>query len=130
ELDLRGLQAPEPVRQLSAALVTTPGARVQVISDDPGFMSDVMAWSRAAGVTVLSAQHRPEATVVELQLGEAAAPATTNQALVAAPPPSPRLAGIATPIEAPAAVPRDNLCTILIIRNDFESLMAAMMCAT
>jgi peroxiredoxin family protein len=27
-------------------------------------------------------------------------------------------------------VPRENRCTILIIKSDFESLMAAMMCAT
>jgi peroxiredoxin family protein/TusA-related sulfurtransferase len=128
QMDLRGMRAPEPVRQLSAALVTTPGSHVRVISDDPGFMSDVMAWSRAAGVTVLSAQHQPEATVVELQLGDAS---TAVPSVTLANPLAPANdASVAQPTEAPVGVPRENLCTILIIHNDFESLMAAMMCAT
>jgi peroxiredoxin family protein len=91
-------------------------------------MSDVMAWSRAAGVTVLSAQHQPEATVVELQLGDAS---TAVPSVTLANPLAPANdASVAQPTEAPVGVPRENLCTILIIHNDFESLMAAMMCAT
>ncbi len=130
QLDLRGLRAPEPVRQLSRALVTTPGSRVRVLSDDPGFMSDVMAWSRAAGVSVLSAQHQPEATLVELQLGDASAPALSPTPASLPVPLTVPAQQLASPAEGPLAVPRDNLCTILIIHNDFESLMAAMMCAT
>ncbi len=131
QLDLRGLRAPDPVRQLSRALVTTPGSRVRVLSDDPGFMSDVMAWSRAAGVTVLSAQHQPEVTLVELQLGDASAPALSPaQEPLTVPLAVPAQQPLTSSAESPLAVPRDNLCTILIIHNDFESLMAAMMCAT
>ena len=44
----------------------------------------------------------------------------------------PALAGMAAPgaDASTQLVPRENRCTILIIKNDFESLMAAMMCAT
>jgi peroxiredoxin family protein/TusA-related sulfurtransferase len=136
-IDLRGLRAPEPIRQLSGVLFASPGARVVASSDDPGFMADVVAWASATKVTLLSVQHGADSTVVELVLGEV--PAASAGAIAQRPVP----AAVAPVIPQPARVgalsvatddnvapARENRCTILVLKNDFESLMAALLCAT
>ncbi len=141
-LDLLGQRAPQPILALSTVLVERPGAHVTVKADDPTFMSDVMAWATATRVTLRSLRQDPSAgvTIVELTLGEPREPAPPPPTSSSAAPLSAVVLGESAanavaplPDEAATGVrawAQENRCTILVIKNDFESLMAAMMCAT
>ncbi len=147
ELDLRGLQAPEPILRLSEALVTHGGCVVAVLADDPSFLADLMGWAAATRVVVQSTQSNASGTVVELQLPgraqkvplsvapvvavvEPVAPAAEiPTSLVAVADQTPAMPAAPSTLD-PDAPPRENLATLLVIHNDFESLMAALMVAS
>ena len=149
-IDLRGLTAPEPMSQLSRVASTSPvGVSVTVLADDPAFLTDVMTWALATKVEVLSINRQGQTTVASLRFA-ANSDATTAQAsnvVLAAVPANQQtrstdaggaeLAVCGTHSALSGATheeqniaPRENLCSILIIKNDFESLMAALMVAT
>jgi peroxiredoxin family protein/TusA-related sulfurtransferase len=148
EVDLRGLAAPEPMLRLSGLLASHGGRRVRVLSDDPTFLTDVMGWAMAMRVTIARSQNDGATTMVELILpGTAAtAPAAPTPLPLAAPvmPTTALAPASAAPAQALAApipsastalavaedvTPRENLCSILVLRNDFESLMASLLVA-
>ncbi len=135
DLDLRGLQAPHPILKLSEALAQRPGQLLTVHADDPSFLADLMGWAAATRVVVRSTQSNAQGALVELQLpGQPQAIIAASEALPVAP--APALQALA-PVEQtlPATVDddipkRENLATLLVIHNDFESLMAALMVAS
>src|SRR5690606_2715739 len=140
----------EPMSQLSRVASTSPvGVSVTVLADDPAFLTDVMTWALATKVEVLSINRQGQTTVASLRFA-ANSDATTAQAsnvVLAAVPANQQtrstdaggaeLAVCGTHSALSGATheeqniaPRENLCSILIIKNDFESLMAALMVAT
>ena len=149
EVDLRGLRAPEPIRRLTTFLYTNEQRRVRVRSDDPAFLIDMTSWASALRATILRTSQDGGMTAVELEL-----PVTQGPALAASPvaaitaaakantsaSPESSLASMMAAVSAsngsPAAdpvagmVPRENLATILVIRNDLESLLASLLAAT
>ena len=137
ELDLRTLQAPLPILRLSEALALYPGQSITVRADDPTFLGDLMGWATATRVTVKSSQSDASGTMVQLQLpGQivvSPAPTIAPALVPTTPAPSAAIAPLATTLPAtqdddiPA---RENQATLLVIHNDFESLMAALMVAS
>ncbi len=151
-VDLRGLPATAPVAHLSKLLASTrAGTVVTVLADQPSFVTDCMTWALASRVEVLSLNRNGTTTVADLRftgqpivtgfgpLSDTGASSSANlaQPLAAVHSRSTSLAlaagqtALSSNSDAEADVtPRENLCSILIIKNDFESLMAAMMVAT
>src|SRR5690606_32274360 len=98
-------------------------------------------------VEILSVTRNGLTTVVKMQSTGALAPASLPAQEVPLSSPSVERSGPSSNVGAELAIagaqalssvsegepniaPRENLCSILIIKNDFESLMAAMMVAT
>lgn len=140
-LDLLGLRAPYPVVRLSEALIQRPGQAVVVRADDPGFLTDVVVWANSSRVKVLSLEQKPEGVIARLEFPRRdpepevqdlieATGASVRPSLAHAPPAtSAMMPRIEAPTEAATAAPDPNRCTLLVLRNDFESLMAAMLTA-
>lgn len=71
EVDARNLLCPMPViRCQGAADGQPPGTRIRVIATDPGALSDIPAWSRVNGHTVLEARDEGDLIVVVVEVGE------------------------------------------------------------
>jgi peroxiredoxin family protein/TusA-related sulfurtransferase len=113
------------VRQQDAAIEST-------LPDLPRAQSQAVAESaRRAPTTPVPAERRAPAA------DSHHAPPAPSALVEAVPKPATKLEAVAAmtaaslPVDGQAElVPRENRCTILIIKNDFESLMAAMMCAS
>jgi peroxiredoxin family protein/TusA-related sulfurtransferase len=127
ELDLRGLRAPEPLLRLAAQITENPGVRFSAIADDPAFVTDTVAWAGAMKVVVRAVHQADGVARLELSMPERAA-APVAYAADATPQRAALQLALAAP--TPEAAPRENRFTILIIHNDFEALMAALICAT
>lgn len=170
-IDLRGMTAPAPLIHLSAALGSHAGRTVEVLCDDAGFVSDLMAWAASVRAKVESTEvqegatravlvfpqidhpidhqierrldpapvevreektqprpHVPVSVEPSAQVELLRAPAPTLPAVVPDPEASTELAVLGG--TDPEATPRKNQCTLLVLRNDFESLMAALLVAT
>ncbi len=126
-VDLRGHRAPAPILHLSQLAAQHPGAHLIVHADDPSFIADAMPFASAIRATVISASQAAGASLVELVLpgGEAApepeVPVQTALAVVAAAPEPTAI--------VKADTDRENRSAILVLHNDFEALMAALMVA-
>ena len=136
-IDLRGSPLAVAMRTLNAAAAAKPGALARVTSDAPGFEKRLGAWATAMDASIESMEwsgaairalvrfpadpgelgpiapdHRGEAPRARAQDGgaEAIAPA---------------------PVPSAAIVPstREDRCTLLVMRNDLEALLTALMVA-
>lgn len=137
-LDLRGVSAQRAVLEASAWLLG--GAEVRVLCDDK-VASHLQAWAPLAGVRAEEPVARDGHVEVTLCPSEdeasadvpvARAPAEVPVARAPAPAVAPTAVVPVTAeavVAAPPEVPRRNATTLLVLRNDFESLMAAMMVA-
>lgn len=116
----------------AAAPAATPGIR----SKEPASHPTVPALPRAKASSDPVRRAPPEPLpVIESapldRLGATPVAASAQAAAVAARELTPLPLALASDAgEQVDLVPRENRCTILIIKNDFESLMAAMMCAS
>jgi peroxiredoxin family protein len=117
--------------RLSGLLGTHPGTRVRALADDPTFLTDVLGWATAMRVAVTRTQTDAAGTVVELTLPGTAAPLAPAAPSRTVPAPTAALTTGTSAALAPApeVAPRENLASILVLRNDFESLMASLLVA-
>lgn len=141
-LDLRGLRAPDPILKLSSLLAQRPVGDWVVVADDPAFVVDVVAWAGATHAALKRVEQAGGATTIEMRFGQSDSTPPRALAPVAH-------AGAASYTPAPltyvdggelsesmvvaseeAAPQRHNRCTLMVMRNDFETLMAAFMMAT
>jgi tRNA 2-thiouridine synthesizing protein A len=54
-LDARGLQCPMPVVKAKKAIDTLqPGQTLEILATDPGSQTDIAAWARSTGNTLVS----------------------------------------------------------------------------
>lgn len=152
ELDLTGLRAPEPVMKMAAHLMASPGSRTRVRADDATFMVDAMAWASATRAHVTMAHQSADGVVLEVSLKEGI---PQSSPAVRTPPSQPVGALVASALESavarrapaadlsvaasaqvgelvtrPFAAPRENRVAAMIMHNDFENLLSAMMYAT
>jgi len=156
--DMRGEQCPVPIVTLAKAYTqAAPGALLRVLADDPAFPVDLRSWTSSVAATLVSLADRDgtfEAIVrVEAQTGDAPSrrrPESTTRVAVSSspaaqteahppltPPAEPRSL---PPVESPApeaetqAVaarerPASERCTLLVLHNDHEALLAALLVA-
>jgi peroxiredoxin family protein/TusA-related sulfurtransferase len=151
-IDLTGLPVVTAMRQVSAASVANPGQRGTFFFDAPSFEGRLAAWASATEA-VLESIHREgdRAVAVVRFAGEQPGPARAqpvpadmrpaHTVAVITPPhaPLPALAPASPsdsmePVSAeeatlPALVPRENRATLLVLHNDLEALLAALMVA-
>lgn len=124
-VDLSGIPAGTAVLRLSAAALETGGS-LTVISDAPGFENSLLAWLSATQGSLGSLRRDGGRLIAEISL-----PMITPapQATYA---PAPAPASTALAVAAPSAAPalEENRATLLVLRNDLESLLAALMVAT
>jgi TusA-related sulfurtransferase/peroxiredoxin family protein len=112
-VSIEGLAPADRIPRLAMLLAALPGgSNVTVVADDPELSVELVQWSATAGHRLLSLEARDRLRV-ELQL--------------AAPPPSLALVpvgdtGLVPELEAPQ-------CTLLVLHNDREALLAALLVA-
>lgn len=129
-LDLAGLAPHVAVMRLSAVLLSSP-AGVRVSSDDPGFPGALYGWSAATRATIGDVQQAGGRFTARVSMPAevaAAVPAPQLPAAVAPQLPAP-VAAPQLPALAADAVPRENRATLLVLHNDLEALLAAMLVA-
>jgi peroxiredoxin family protein/TusA-related sulfurtransferase len=137
-IDLCGIPAPTAVLRLSTAALEGGGA-FSLISDAPGFENSLLAWLSATQGSLQSMRRDQGRLFAEISLpGQALAPAPValapqvQKTALALVPPAPALspANTATPGEGSELALDENRATLLVLRNDLESLLAALMVAT
>lgn len=138
-LDLSGMAVGAAMRTLNAAASATPGLLAKVRSDSPGFEQRFVAWSMAMGATIESMDRTGQRVTALVRFPSDTLDSTPASSALRidpvhipalAPPPAPEK----IPSEAPRSmatmpVPRENKTTLLVLRNDLESLLAALMVA-
>jgi peroxiredoxin family protein/TusA-related sulfurtransferase len=138
-LDCRGLQCPTPILRIAEAARQHRGQPILLLIEatDPDFSTDLEAWCRSTRSRILRLQESHGETQATVALNGAQLQPTPLPAPVApapAPPEAAALATVTTPAglmagEAGQAAPRENLAALLVVRNDLEVLLAAMMVA-
>ncbi|PRQ03062.1 sulfur transfer protein SirA [Enhygromyxa salina] len=141
-LDLRGAQCPGPVIALAKLAARHPaGTEVRVIADDPAFALDLRSWVQSGRAELLSLDDsKPE---IEARLRIAVAPGAAPTAMPATVPVSagpsvgPSASPTTQPMTALASQPSPEAstpatpkrCTLLVLHNDHEALLAALLVA-
>ncbi|MBI2263820.1 MAG: sulfurtransferase TusA family protein [Armatimonadetes bacterium] len=70
KLDARGFRCPKPLMMMQHAIRERPqGAVLEVLSDDPVFESNVRAWCKQLGHTILSLEKEGEVWSLKLRKG-------------------------------------------------------------
>jgi len=70
-IDARRLLCPMPViRVQNAVKELSPGTRVEAICTDPGALSDIPAWGRINGHTIIETISRDDEYIITLEVGE------------------------------------------------------------
>ncbi len=111
QVNVSGLAGAPRTAALDAFAASRGGQTIEVLSDDTAFSGELVAWATQHGHRLVSLQAR-EGLIVELELAGAAAPVTA----------------LATVPDATAAVATaSNQCTILVLHNDKEALLAALL---
>jgi TusA-related sulfurtransferase len=71
-LDARRLLCPMPViRVQNKVAELAPGEMLEVICTDPGVLSDIPAWCRINGHTVVETRRQDNEIVLRIEVGEA-----------------------------------------------------------
>lgn len=112
-VSIEGLAPADRIPRLAMLLAALPGgSNVTVVADDPALGVELVQWSATAGHRLLSLEARDRLRM-ELQL--------------AAPPPSLAL----VPVGDTGLVPEPETpqCTLLVLHNDREALLAALLVA-
>jgi len=110
-LDVRGEQCPGPVIALAKAVAAHPaGTEILVIADDPAFSLDLRSWLKGGRAELISLDERGEDSRARLRI----LPSTPATATATA--------------SVPATVTSDR-CTLLVLHNDHEALLAALLVA-
>lgn len=110
-VSVQGVPAALRLPQLEAAVKDRAGQRVRILADDPSFGLELMQWAAASGHRVLSLESR-QTLQADLELA-AAVPVTAL-----------------APVEpADVALAQDDQCTLLVLHNDREALLAALLVA-
>lgn len=111
-LDVRGLQPPESITNLATAHGRAlQNAVIRVLADDPDFPRSLYRWVEDSGASVIHIEHRGL---------EITALVRVNRPTRA----------VARPTDAePPAEPSRARCTLLVLHNDHEALLAALLVA-
>ncbi len=110
-VSLDGIAADQRIGQLQQRLAGLGPGRARVVVSDTAFAVELVQWAATAGHRLLSLDARGP---LEAEL-ELAAPAPATTALA--------------PRDATVAQTADNQCTLLVLHNDREALMAALLVA-
>jgi TusA-related sulfurtransferase/peroxiredoxin family protein len=121
-LDLRGVQCPGPVIALAKLASQHPtGTEVRLIADDPAFPLDLRSWVASGRAELVSLDDTGPEFHAHLRIG-----AKPNSKPIATIPVAPR------PSSETALAPThqtSNRCTLLVLHNDHEALLAALLVA-
>lgn len=111
-LDLRGVECPESIASLATAHHRAlPGAVIRVLASDPEFPQALRAWVEDVGASIIHVEDRGRDQIALVRVDGPA------RALVRQAPP-----------EAPSPPDRAR-CTLLVLHNDHEALLAALLVA-
>ena len=119
--DVRGKASGAAILELGQALLANGGS-IGFLADPGRFQSDVYAWAAATGARVEGLRVDSDGVHGRVELDPAIA-AEVTPVVPMAPLPQTHLAA------TPDAATRENLCTLLVLHNDFENLLAALMVA-
>lgn len=151
-LDLTGMSIGAAMKTLNAAASATPGLLAKVRSDALGFEKRFVAWAMAMEATIESidrtggrvtalvrfpsdsADPTPLSAALRVEPTSAVAARASLQRAPLDPPRAVESASEKAPSEPPRSAvsspsPRENKTTLLVLRNDLESLLAALMVA-
>lgn len=145
DVNCRGMQCPQPILTIAkkAQELGKAGGLLHIVATDPEFNADLKAWCHAAKARLVSLESDGPLINAVVAVGDAkdiVAPASEPPVSAALMPEIVDRAVVTSEVPValtqltsdPQLVPavRENRCTLLVIKNDFESLMAAMMCAS
>lgn len=143
-LDLRGLPVNTAFRRLAGEALQGGERRLRVLADAPEFEGRLYAWATASGAKlerVLSTGGQTTADILLLSDEPQSTPPNTARAPAEPPAPAAPVAPVAAPVAPPTALAlagtdanaqvtvREHRATLLVLRNDYESLLSAMMVA-
>ena len=132
-IDLRGMGAPEPILRLADLLQTNSGKTIEVICDDQHFVLDLASWCSATRVEIATISREKSVVTAVLNFPDYAdVPVYPHIHAHVQPEPEIPQVPLAPEPDQPKLLggpPMNNQCTLMIQRNDFESLMAAFMVA-
>ena len=155
-LDCRGMTCPQPIVTVARAMKkATAGSLMEVIADDPAFPMDISAWCRSAEVELVAFDDVRPPYRACLRVPGPMHPAPPSPRAPFSSSVRPRAAAAAAPpplLEAPAEydlmpfegsvetppspepsraiVPaNDRRCSLLVLHNDHEALLAALLVA-
>jgi NADPH-dependent 2,4-dienoyl-CoA reductase/sulfur reductase-like enzyme/peroxiredoxin family protein/rhodanese-related sulfurtransferase/TusA-related sulfurtransferase len=107
KLDVCGLQCPGPIAKVKeAALRLSSGEILEVVASDPGFASDIPAWCRATGNSLLDVKPSGPNYVARIAIGTGVETAKTQE---------PGTAGLGT--------------TVVLFSSDLDKALAAFIIA-
>ncbi|MCA9656287.1 MAG: DsrE/DsrF/DrsH-like family protein, partial [Myxococcales bacterium] len=109
-ISLYGVPAARRLEQLEASLQTVEGSQLRVLADDPAFGLELVQWAAAAGHRLLGLDAR-DGISAELELA--------------------RVTTALAPVQSQALAPAldEPQCTLLVLHNDREALLAALLVA-
>lgn len=130
-LDLRGLKCPGPIISLAkTAAEQAPGALVRVLADDDAFALDLRSWVQTGRAELVRLDETGPHTEALLRLGASSRPGGARPGSV---PPFPQSSvpsrASTSEIAAGSMAPAGNGCTLLVLHNDLEALLAALLVA-
>lgn len=130
-VDVRGLVGPARIQAVAARVAQAGPERptVDVLATDVSFVQEVVAWCGLTGHAMTRMEMRAEGVMVTLTASHARAVVAPPAPV--APTPTIPLAVVPDPVDSPApkAMAQENICALLILHNDLEALLAAMLIA-
>lgn len=126
--DVRGLSGPARIQAVMAAATSSSSGSITALADDFAFAQELSAWCAMTGNSVRRVETTPEGVSFEVALEPAdrPAPARPGTGQASRPVVQPPLLESAP---TPQGQPQKNACSILILHNDLEALLAAMLVA-
>jgi TusA-related sulfurtransferase/peroxiredoxin family protein len=138
--DVRGEQCPGPIVTLAKAYTrAAPGAIIRMYADDPAFPYDLHSWIAGVSATLIGFTQQGKHFIADVRVdrGEARRTGTESVALAtpapvvshtppSSPPPQPPRSQALTRHRSGV---KDGGCTLLVLHNDHEALLAALLVA-
>jgi peroxiredoxin family protein/TusA-related sulfurtransferase len=143
-VDCRGMMCPAPILRVAEAARSGTAESLTIFATDPDFVADIEAWCRSARANLLEVQKLDDGSIRAKVALAQAVPLERNHAVplernhivasleakaISQTDVPPVLQDGPAPEVRTNLPPRENQTTLLVLKNDYESLLSALMIA-